>query len=155
MLGLLIAQGARNRTFYSLDGQIRETIKEIQSALRQLSASDSWTSVKAYLEMDFPNHHSELFPRELLDEEGFQLVNHYPERHIGNWLAMGYDARATERRPIQQLEQAPLMSMSSTKRTLTIGIDYAEKWTCVVYTKQPEARSHGGQPVVEPPRDVL
>lgn len=68
--------------------------------------------------MDFPNHHSELFPRELLDEEGFQLVNHYPERHIGNWLTMGYDARATERRPIQLLEQAPLMSMSHEERDI-------------------------------------
>lgn len=104
------------QSLYSLDDGIRETIKEIEAALRRLSASDSWTSVKAFLEMDFPNHHSELFPRELLDEEGFQLVNHHPERHFGNWLAMGHDARATGRRPIQLLEQAPLMSMSHEER---------------------------------------
>ena len=104
------------QNLYNLESDIRETIEEIDAALGRLSASDSWTSVKDFLAINFPKHHLELFPKSH-DEDGFQLVNHHPERHLGNWLAMGH-ARATKGRPIQVLEQAPLSNMSHEERNV-------------------------------------
>lgn len=121
-INLRIVAGKFDRTraekydIYNLDNVIRETIEEVDDSLGRLSASDSWTSARAFLATQFKKQHDELFPRG--DDEGFQLANYHPERHIANWLAGGHRAGATVPRPIQVLEQAPLSSMSHEERNV-------------------------------------
>ncbi|KAK0648588.1 hypothetical protein B0T16DRAFT_506917 [Cercophora newfieldiana] len=93
---------------------IRAKVREAGDLLGRLSRSTSWRVVKEYLETSFPSHHNELFPKER-DSEGWETVNHQPERNVEKWLWEG-DPTNPQCRPVETLTTLPLYSMSRNER---------------------------------------
>ncbi|KAK4446569.1 hypothetical protein QBC34DRAFT_149242 [Podospora aff. communis PSN243] len=99
---------------WSAEETIREKVKEARDLLGQLSRSATWRTVRDHLATTFRRHHDELFPNE---EDGWQKVNHQPERNIDQWL-WGGDPAIPQCRPLEVLQSLPLTALTQAERRL-------------------------------------
>ncbi|KAK3386890.1 hypothetical protein B0H63DRAFT_541000 [Podospora didyma] len=104
---------AEKAELWQLDVGIRDSVREANDLLKQLSASDSWLNVRNFLANAFPVHHLELFGKV---EDGWEIVNHQPEKTIDRWLFGGDRYSTTQARPVDILEAVPLSHMTHSER---------------------------------------
>ncbi|KAK0612029.1 hypothetical protein B0T14DRAFT_500988 [Immersiella caudata] len=97
---------------WSAEQTIREKVKEAHDLLNGLSRSTTWRAIREYLATTFPHHHEELFPTQV---DGWQTVNHQPEKKIEKWL-WGGDPMNTHCRTIEVLQSVPLSTLTQAER---------------------------------------
>ncbi|KAH7139766.1 hypothetical protein B0J13DRAFT_638737 [Dactylonectria estremocensis] len=97
---------------YKAEETIQAHVTHGNELLRELSACDSWKSIKNLLALDYPKHHAELFEA---TDDGYQPVNHKPEKNIKRWIESGPRAPRPNR-PLQNLETVPLHTMTYDER---------------------------------------
>ncbi|KPM46450.1 hypothetical protein AK830_g203 [Neonectria ditissima] len=103
---------AEKSGLYNAELGIRDLVQEVNNLLQELSACDSWSTVKAFLTSEYPRQHTELFSD---NQDGWTTVIHKPETIIDRWLAGGHDVQRPSI-PLETLQVTHMHSMTNAER---------------------------------------